>query len=138
MIKQIDHIGIAVNSLEDQLPFYRDVLQLNFIGFDEVEEQMVKVAMLKVGDVKIELLQPTSDASPIAKFIEKKGEGMHHIAYRTDDIDTQINDLQQKEIALIDQEARHGAHGTKIAFIHPKSSGRVLSELCQVEGGQHE
>ncbi|MCA9734717.1 MAG: methylmalonyl-CoA epimerase [Deferribacteres bacterium] len=138
MIKQIDHIGIAVNSLEEQLPFYRDVLQLKFLGFEEVEEQKVKVAMLQVGEVKIELLQPSSEDSPIAKFIAKKGEGMHHIAYRTEDIDVQLSDLQEKEIALIDTEARNGAHGMRIAFIHPKSSGRVLSELCQVNGGGHE
>lgn len=137
MISQIDHIGIAVKSLDEHIPFYRDVLKFEFLGFDEVEEQMVKVGMLKVGDVKLELLEPTSDNSPIAKFIEKKGEGMHHVAYRTDDAANQIEELKANGIQMIDNEPRSGAHGTKIAFLHPKFSGRVLTELCQL-GAEHE
>lgn len=135
MIQQINHIGIAVKSLEDHIPFYRDVLGLPFAGSEEVADQKVKVAMFKVGEVQIELLEPISDDSPIAKFIEKKGEGMHHIAYQTDDIDNQLTDLKAKDVRMIDDEARDGAHGAKIAFIHPAASGKVLTEICQT-GGQ--
>lgn len=138
MIKQIDHIGIAVKSHADHLPFYREILQLEFLGFEEVPEQKVKVAMLKVGEVKIELLQPVSQDSPIAKFIEKRGEGIHHVAFRTDDIAAQIESLQAQDIEMIDPQPRSGAHGMQIAFIHPKSTGRVLTELCQPGGTKNE
>lgn len=131
MIKQINHIGIAVSSLENHIPFYRDILGLTALGTEVVPEQKVKVAMFQVGEVKIELLEPTSEESPIAKFIEKKGEGIHHIAYETDGIIEEIEGFQGKEIRMIDETPRDGAHGTKIAFIHPKSSGKVLTEICQ-------
>ncbi len=131
MIKQINHIGIAVSSLENHIPFYRDILGLTALGTEEVPEQKVKVAMFQVGEVKIELLEPTSGESPVAKFIEKKGEGIHHIAYETDGIIKEIEGFQGKEIRMIDETPRDGAHGTKIAFIHPKSSGKVLTEICQ-------
>lgn len=131
MIKQINHIGIAVSSLENHIPFYRDILGLTALGTEEVPEQKVKVAMFQVGEVKIELLEPTSGESPVAKFIEKKGEGIHHIAYETDGIIKEIKGFQGKEIRMIDETPRDGAHGTKIAFIHPKSSGKVLTEICQ-------
>jgi methylmalonyl-CoA/ethylmalonyl-CoA epimerase len=131
MIKQINHIGIVVSSLENHIPFYRDILGLTALGTEEVPEQKVKVAMFQVGEVKIELLEPTSGESPIAKFIEKKGEGIHHIAYETDGIIKEIEGFQGKEIRMIDETPRDGAHGTKIAFIHPKSSGKVLTEICQ-------
>ncbi|MBW2166840.1 MAG: methylmalonyl-CoA epimerase [Deltaproteobacteria bacterium] len=131
MIKQINHIGIAVSSLENHIPFYRDILGLTALGTEEVPEHKVKVAMFQVGEVKIELLEPTSGESPVAKFIEKKGEGIHHIAYETDGIIKEIEGFQGKEIRMIDETPRDGAHGTKIAFIHPKSSGKVLTEICQ-------
>jgi len=131
MIKQINHIGIVVSSLENHIPFYRDILGLTALGTEEVPEQKVKVAMFQVGEVKIELLEATSIESPIAKFIEKKGEGIHHIAYETDGIIKEIEGFQGKEIRMIDETPRDGAHGTKIAFIHPKSSGKVLTEICQ-------
>ena len=131
MIKQINHIGIAVSSLKNHIPFYRDILGLTALGTEEVPEQKVKVAMFQVGEVKIELLEPTSGESPVAKFIEKKGEGIHHIAYETDGIIKEIEGFQGKEIRMIDETPRDGAHGTKIAFIHPKSSGKVLTEICQ-------
>ena len=134
MINKIDHIGIAVASLENQIPFYRDVLGLEFLGTEEVADQKVKTAMFKVGNVKIELLEPTDPSSPIAAFLEKKKDGIHHIAYESDNIEEQIDDLQAKEIRMIDKEPRGGAHNTKIAFIHPKSSGRVLTEICQPRG----
>jgi methylmalonyl-CoA/ethylmalonyl-CoA epimerase len=134
MINQINHIGIAVRSLDEHIPFYRDVLGLKESGIEEVADQKVKVAMFKVGEVSIELLEPTSPESPIAKFIEKKGEGMHHIAYQTDDIKNELSGMKAKDIQLIDQEPRDGAHGSRIAFLHPKSSGKVLTEICQSGG----
>ncbi|MCK5145589.1 methylmalonyl-CoA epimerase [bacterium] len=137
MIKHINHIGIAVQSLDAQIPFYRDVLGLEFLGIEEVAEQKVKVAMFQAGDAKIELLEPTDPESPIARHIEKKGEGMHHIAYETDNVVSEIEGLKEKEMRMIDETPRNGAHGCQIAFIHPKSSGRVLTELCQ-SGGAHE
>lgn len=133
MIEKINHIGIAVSSLEEHIPFYRDVLGLEFCGTEVVPEQKVKVAMFSVGEVKIELLEPSSDESPIARFIEKKGEGMHHIAYQTDDIEKEILGFTAKEMRMIDETPRDGAHGSKIAFIHPKSSAKVLTEICQVK-----
>lgn len=136
MISQINHIGIAVNALDAHIPFYRDVLQLEFLGIEPVEDQQVRVAMFRVGQVKIELLEPLSTASPIARFIEKKGEGMHHIAYQTDDLNGTIQAIKEKNLQMIDDHPRAGAHGTRIAFIHPKSSAKVLTELCQVERGQ--
>ncbi len=131
MIKKINHIGIAVASLDAQIPFYRDVLGFKSLGVEEVPDQKVKVAMFEVGEVKIELLEPTSPDSPIAKFIEKKGDGIHHIAYETDGIISEIKHMEDSEIQMLDKVAREGAHGTKIAFLHPKSSGRVLTEICQ-------
>ncbi|HMA69018.1 MAG TPA: methylmalonyl-CoA epimerase [Candidatus Mcinerneyibacterium sp.] len=132
MIEKINHIGIAVKKLENHLPFYTEILGLELTGKEEVEEQMVKVAMIKVGKVKIELLEPTSEESPIYKFIQKRGEGIHHIAYQTDDISGEINKLKENDIRMIDKKPRDGAHGTKIAFVHPKSSGRVLTEICEI------
>lgn len=131
MIKKINHIGIAVSSLDAQIPFYRDILGLESLGIEEVTDQKVKVAMFAVGEVKIELLEPTSSESPIAKFLEKKGDGIHHIAYETDGIVREIKHMEDSEIQMLDKTARDGAHGTKIAFLHPKSSGRVLTEICQ-------
>ncbi|HCK98964.1 MAG TPA: methylmalonyl-CoA epimerase [Candidatus Marinimicrobia bacterium] len=133
MITQINHIGIAVASLENHIPFYRDVLNLELIGIDEVPDQKVRVAMFKVGEVQIELLEPTADDSPIAKFIEKKGAGIHHVAYQSDDIEGDIQQFIAKNIQMIDTEPRSGAHGSQIAFLHPKSSGRVLTEICQIK-----
>ena len=131
MITNINHIGIAVNSIEEQIPFYRDILKFEFLGIEEVSDQKVRVAIFKIGDVKIELLEPTSDQSPISKFIEKKGTGIHHIAYQSDNIEKDISTLKEKDIKMIDENPRSGAHGVKIAFIHPRSSGKILTELCQ-------
>jgi len=131
MIRKIDHVGVAVTSLEEHIPFYRDILGLKLMGTEEVPEQKVRVAMFQVGEVKIELLEPLSEESPIAKFIEKKGEGIHHLAYDTDDIAGELSVMKDKGVRLIDEEPRHGAHGSRIAFLHPKSSAKVLTELCQ-------
>ncbi|MCF7740900.1 MAG: methylmalonyl-CoA epimerase [Candidatus Marinimicrobia bacterium] len=131
MISKINHIGIAVKSLEEQIPFYRDILNLKFEGTEEVPDQKVKVAMFQVGEVRIELLEPTSEKSPIARFIDKKGQGMHHIAYESNDIEKEIEQAAGKGIKMIDKEPRDGAHNTKIAFMHPRSTGKVLTEICQ-------
>jgi methylmalonyl-CoA/ethylmalonyl-CoA epimerase len=131
MLTKINHIGIAVTSLEAVLPFYRDNLSMPFAGIEEVAEQKVRVAMLEIGESKIELLEPTSPDSPIAKFLEKNGAGIHHIAYEVDDIEAAIAKVIGDGGRMIDAIPRNGAHGTRIAFIHPKSSLGVLTELCQ-------
>ena len=131
MIEQIDHIAIAVSSVEEHIPFYRDVLQLEMKGVEELKDQKVRVMILGVGDVNLELLEPIADDSPIAQFIEKKGEGLHHIAYQTDNIIEGIDGMKSKEVHMIDETPRQGAHGTRIAFLHPKSSCKVLTELTQ-------
>ena len=132
MLRKINHIGIAVQSLEATLPFYQDSLTMPFKGIEEVAEQKVKVAMLQVGESKIELLEPTSADSPIAKFLEKNGPGIHHVAYEVEDIAAAIATLRDQGARMIDEVPRTGAHHTRIAFIHPKSSHGVLTELCQV------
>ncbi|PLY11902.1 MAG: methylmalonyl-CoA epimerase [Desulfuromonas sp.] len=131
MTKKINHIGVAVKSLEAAIPFYRDVLGMHFEGTEEVAEQKVRVAFLAVGESRIELLEPTDENSPVAKFLEKNGEGTHHIAYEVDDLEAALTRLKEQGVRLIDETPRLGAHDTKIAFLHPKSSGGVLTELCQ-------
>jgi methylmalonyl-CoA/ethylmalonyl-CoA epimerase len=131
MIKKIDHVGIAVDSIEEHIPFYRDVLGLEYVGIEEIPDQKVKVAVFRVGEVKIELLESTSSDGPVAKYIEKKGPGMHHISYNTDDIAGEIAGLKDNNILMIDEVPREGSHGNKIAFLHPKSSGKVLTELTE-------
>ncbi len=133
MLTKINHIGIAVTSLEATIPFYRDSLGMAFAGIEEVAEQKVRVAMLGVGESKIELLEPTSEDSPVARFIEKNGTGIHHIAYEVADIEAAIAVLLASGTRMVDEKPRAGAHGTRIAFIHPKSSHGVLTELCQAE-----
>jgi methylmalonyl-CoA/ethylmalonyl-CoA epimerase len=131
MLTKINHIGIAVTSLDDALPFYRDYLGMVFAGIEEVAEQKVRVAMLQVGESKIELLEPTSADSPVAKFIEKNGPGIHHLAYEVEDLEAAIVRLMAEGARMIDEKPRVGAHGSRIAFVHPKSSNGVLTELCQ-------
>jgi methylmalonyl-CoA/ethylmalonyl-CoA epimerase len=131
MLTKINHIGIAVKSLEEALPFYRDQLSLPFAGIEEVAEQKVRVAMLQIGESKIELLEPTSEDSPVARFIEKNGPGIHHLAYEVEDIEAAIARMTAGGTRMIDERPRNGAHGTRIAFVHPKSSNGVLTELCQ-------
>lgn len=129
--KKINHIGIAVNSLAASLPFYRDTLGMVFEGEETMAEQKVKVAFLAVGDSRIELLEPTDEDSPVAKFLLKNGEGVHHIAYEVADLAAALADLERDGVRLIDTAPRSGAHGTSIAFLHPKATGGVLTELCQ-------
>ena len=131
MLTKINHIGIAVKSLDDAIPFYRDNLGMALAGIEEVTEQKVRVAMLQVGESMIELLEPTAEDSPVARYIEKNGTGIHHIAYEVSDIESAIAKLLVDGARLIDEKPRHGAHGSRIAFIHPKSSNGVLTELCQ-------
>ncbi len=131
MLKKINHIGIAVKNLETAIPFYRDQLGMTFEGTEEVAEQKVKVAFLEIGESRIELLEPTADDSPVAIFIEKKGEGTHHIAYEVDDIEAALTALQEQGVRLIDTTPRRGAHNSLIAFLHPKATGGVLTEICQ-------
>ncbi|MCK4806578.1 MAG: methylmalonyl-CoA epimerase [Candidatus Aegiribacteria sp.] len=130
-VKGIDHIGIAVKNLEESMPFYMDDLGLTFLGIEEVPSQKVRVAMFSVGESRIELLEPTSEESPIAKAIEKRGQGVHHIAYSVESASGEIDSLKRKGIRMIDDTAREGAGGTRIAFIHPAASGKVLTELCE-------
>lgn len=134
MIKKLDHIGIAVNSLEEAIPFYEKTLGLSCTAIEEVESQKVKTAFFEVGDVHIELLEPTSDDSPIAKFLEKKGPGVHHLAYASDDVQKQLDDAKEAGSALINEKPFDGAGGKQVAFVHPKSSLGVLTEFCS-EGG---
>ena len=131
MTRKINHVGIAVKNIETAVPFYRDTLGMTFEGTEEVAEQMVRVAFLQIGESRIELLEPTSPDSPVAKFLEKNGEGIHHLAYEVDDLAKKLGELQNEGVRLIDQTPRKGAHGASIAFIHPKASGGVLTELCQ-------
>lgn len=130
-ISRVDHIGIAVKSIEESLAFYQGVLGIKCTGTEEVVDQKVITAFLPVGDTEVELLQSTSDEGTIAKFIEKKGEGLHHIAFRVDDIEKALEELKAKGIRLIDETPRLGAGGAKIAFIHPKASNGVLIEISQ-------
>lgn len=131
MIKQIDHIGIAVADLDKQMKFYSEVLGLTCAGIEEIEDQNVKVALFPVGEIRIELLQPTSANSPIAKFLEKRGEGIHHIAYLVTDLEHDLQRLEEQQVQLIEPQVRIGAGGHKIAFLHPKSTFGVLVEMCE-------
>lgn len=131
MIKKVDHIGIAVKSLEHALPFYTDVLKLPLIGIEEVDSEKVKVAFLKAGETKLELLEPVSEESAIAKFIEKRGEGIHHVALGVESIQDRIKDMKENGIRMIQDVPKKGAGGALVAFMHPKSTGSILYELCE-------
>lgn len=131
MVKKVDHIGIAVKNLEETLKFYEGVLGLKCGGTEVIDEQKVKVAFLPIGDTEVELLESTDAEGPISRYIEKKGEGIQHIAYRVDDIEKAIEEMKAKGIRMIDEKPRYGAGGAKIAFLHPKSTYGVLIELCE-------
>jgi len=130
-ILKIDHLGIAVNSIEDGKKFWTDTLGLTFAGAETVAEQKVTTAFFPVGESEVELLESTAPDGPIAKYIEKKGTGIQHLALRVENIEEALAELKQKGIQLIDQTPRQGAGGAKIAFLHPKATGGVLVELCQ-------
>lgn len=135
MPKKLSHIGIAVTSIKEALPFYTEVLGLEFEGTEVVAEQKVKVAFLVIGESRIELLEPTAPDSPVAKFLEKNGPGIHHLAYQVEGLAERLAGLKGQGVRLIDESPRTGAHHTRIAFLHPKASGGVLTELC--ESGDH-
>jgi methylmalonyl-CoA/ethylmalonyl-CoA epimerase len=128
---KIDHIGIATRGIQDAITFYRDALGLEVSEPEEVADQKVRVAMLPIGESRIELLEGTSADSPIARFLEKRGPGIHHIAVRVDDIRAALANLKQKGARLIDEEPRAGAGGCLVAFVHPSSTGGVLLELVE-------
>jgi methylmalonyl-CoA/ethylmalonyl-CoA epimerase len=131
MIQKFDHIGIAVHSIASARLFYEKVLCLTCEKIEEVASQKVRVAFFALGDTHIELLEPLTDKSPIARFLDKYGEGVHHLAYHTDDIEQQLNLARQAGLTLINETPVLGAGGKKVAFVHPESAGGVLTEFCQ-------
>jgi len=130
-LSHIEHIGIAVKNLEESIKFYENALGLKCYNIEEVKEQKVKTAFFMVGESKIELLEATSEDSPIAKFIEKKGEGIHHLAFAVKEIENALTEVEENGVQLIDKTPRGGAEGLSIAFLHPKSTAGVLMELCE-------
>ena len=130
-ITHIEHIGIAVKNLEESIKYYENILGLKCYLIEEVADQKVKTAFFKVGQTKIELLESTAEDGPIWKFIERKGEGIHHLAFHVNDIQNALNEAKEKGVNLIDEKPRKGAEGLNIAFLHPKSTNSVLTELCE-------
>lgn len=126
----IEHIGIAVEDLEAAIKYYEDVIGLNCYAIEEVKDQKLRTAFFKLGATKIELLEATDKDGPVAKFIEKRGQGIHHIAFAVPDVDEALKEVSEKGIQLIDQHARKGAEGLQIGFLHPKSTLGVLTEFC--------
>jgi methylmalonyl-CoA/ethylmalonyl-CoA epimerase len=132
-ISHIEHIGIAVENLDEAIAYYQDVLGLNCYAIEEVVDQKVKTAFFQVGDTKIELLESTDPEGPIGKYIEKKGPGVHHLAFAVDNVNQALKTVESKGVRLIDQEKRQGAEGLNIGFLHPKSTLGVLTEFCGKE-----
>jgi len=130
-LTHIEHIGIAVKSLDEAIPYYEKILELKCYAIEEVTDQKVKTAFFKAGQTKLELLEPTDPESPIAKFIEKRGEGIHHLAFAVDDVEKALEEVAEKGIRLTYKKPRPGAEGLNIAFLHPKSTFGVLTELCE-------
>ena len=129
-LTHIEHVGIAVKDLATSIKYYEDVLGLKCYSIEEVKDQKVKTAFFKIGQTKIELLESTEPNGPIGKFIEKRGEGVHHIAFAVNEIEQALSEAEGKGIRLIDNKPRKGAEGLNIAFLHPKSTGGVLTEFC--------
>ena len=130
-VKAVNHIGIAVRSIDAQRPFYEEALGAVFEGIEDVPDQKVRVGFFRVGDVRLELLEPTDPTSTVAAFLEKRGEGLHHVALTVERIEDRIAELKQSGVRMIDDAPRPGAHHMRIAFVHPKSSFGVLTELCE-------
>jgi len=130
-LSHIEHIGIAVKSLDEAIPYYENVLGLRCYAIEEVADQKVKTAFFKVGQTKLELLESTDPEGPIGKFIEKRGEGMHHIAFAVKNLEDRLHEAEEKGVRLIDAKPRKGAEGLDIAFLHPKSTFGVLTEFCE-------
>ncbi len=131
-VNHIEHIGIAVKSLDEMIPFYEKLLSAPCYAIEEVKDQRVKTAFFQVGQTKIELLESTDPEGPIGKFLEKKGEGIHHIAFATDDADQALKEAEEMGLQLIDNTSRKGAEGLNIGFLHPRSTHGVLTELCSL------
>jgi methylmalonyl-CoA/ethylmalonyl-CoA epimerase len=132
MLIKINHIAIAVNNIEEAADFYQTILGLKLSGLEVVTDQKTRVGFLKIGESNIELIQPAERDSPLVKFLETKGQGIHHICFEVDDVESEVKSLLEKGALLIDQKPRSGAHNTKVAFIHPRSSSGVLIELCEL------
>ena len=130
-VRNLNHIGIAVRSIDEQKSFYEGALGLKFEGLEDVPSQKVRVAFFRAGDVRIELLEPTDPESTVTKFLEKRGEGLHHVAFTVEDIQSRIAELKESGLRMIDEVPRMGAHQMQIAFVHPRSSFGVLTELCE-------
>ncbi len=135
MIARIDHLGIAVNSLEEGLALWGDLLGLESAGAETVAEQGVRTAFLNVGDTRLELLEPTGPDTPVGRFLQKRGPGFHHICFLVDDLEAALRQLQERGMRLVDQQPRNGAEGSKVAFLHPASTGGLLVELKQKKVG---
>lgn len=129
--KYIEHIGIAVKNLTESINYYESILGVKCYNIEEVKDQKVKTAFFKIGQTKIELLEPTAEDSPVQKFIDKRGEGIHHIAFAVDELNSKLKFLENKGIKLIDEKSRKGAENLNIGFLHPKSTFGVLTELCE-------
>jgi methylmalonyl-CoA/ethylmalonyl-CoA epimerase len=133
-VKAVNHIGIAVRSIEAQRSFYEATLGAVFEGLEDVPSQKVRVGFFRIGDVRLELLEPTDPASTVAAFLEKRGEGLHHVAFTVEGIEARIAELKQAGLRMIDDVSRPGAHHMRVAFVHPKSTFGVLTELCEPAG----
>ena len=133
-MKKVDHIGIAVKNLDETIPYYTETLGLTLMKIEEVASESVRVAFIEAGNVKLELLEPLSEQSAIYTFIEKKGEGIHHIAFGVEGIEERMNDLRTKGVRILSEQPKAGAGGAQVAFLHPKSSYGVLFELCDKTG----
>lgn len=136
MIRKIAHIGVAVRSLDVAIPYYRDVLGLALVGIEEVADQKIRAAVFRVGESTIEVIESTSPDGPVGKFVEKNGEGIHHLCFDVDDTAKALSEAKEKGARLIDETPRNGVHGMKIGFLHPKSTFGVLTEFAQ-EGKEH-
>jgi methylmalonyl-CoA/ethylmalonyl-CoA epimerase len=132
MLKKINHVAVAVNNLEEATKFYEEVLGLTLSGVEVVTSQKTKVGFFKIGESNIELVQPAAPDSPLTKYLENKGQGIHHLCFEVDDVEAEVKAFIEKGATLIDQTPRPGAHNTKVAFVHPKSSNGVLIELCEL------
>ena len=130
-LTHIEHLGLAVKSLESAIPYYEEMLGLKCYAIEEVKDQKVRTAFFKIGQTKLELLESTDPEGTIAKFIDKRGEGVHHVAFATDSVQTVLDEVSAKGVQLIDKAPRKGAEGLNIAFLHPKSTHGVLTEICE-------
>jgi methylmalonyl-CoA/ethylmalonyl-CoA epimerase len=132
MLKKINHVAIAVNNIEEAAKFYKNVLGLNLSDVEVVAAQKTRAGFFRIGESNIELVQPAEPDSPLVKFLETKGQGIHHICFEVNDIEAEVKALLKKGATMVDQKPRPGAHQTKVAFVHPKSSSGVLIELCEL------